>query len=126
MAVRLGTLLDRLYKAKLDKDRIAEELKKANARYNAIETVIFDSFKKTELEGAMGKLAIATLSRPKHPTLKSAKKLYAFIYANKAADLLQLRVAKGNWEDRMEARNNRPIPGITTYQQTKLSLRKKG
>ena len=70
-------------------------------------------------------MATASLSTNVYPTLKDYDKLAAFIYRNRALDMLQRRVAKGNWQDRLEARNGRPIPGVETFEKVTLNLRKR-
>ncbi len=125
MAQRIGTLLDRLFRKKQEISELDEQRGRLVKQYDEIEKSVFDSFKNEDIDQSRGKLATGSLSKVTHPTLKDYDKFAAFIYRNKALDLLQRRVAKGNWTDRLEARKGRPIPGVETFQQIKLNLRKR-
>lgn len=126
MGVKIGTLLDKLWKQKELIKQQEEVLKKSKQQYLVIEDAIFNSFKNADIDQASGKLCKASRTTVVHPTIHDHGDLATFIYRNKAIDLLQNRVAKGNWQDRLDARpKNKPIPGIRTYEQIKLNIRKK-
>lgn len=122
---KIGTLLDRLYRTKLKKEEMEERLRTIKAEYDSIEKQIFDAFGNADIDRAGGRLATASLSNVVYPSLKDYDAFAAFVYRNKALDLLQRRVAKGNWQNRLEARKGRPIPGVETFEQVKLNLRKR-
>ena len=122
---KLGTLLDRLLKADALIKEAEKKVKKLKEAYAKIELEVFNEFDKEDIAGAMGRVAQATLSRPLYPTLKDYESFERFVYRNKALDLLQRRVHKLNWLDRLEVRKGRPIPGVETFQKTVLSVKQR-
>lgn len=125
MARRIGTILDNLWKLKQQKEALEDEIRKIKAAYDTVEKEAFDVYKNEDIDRAAGKVAQASLSTTTYPSLKDYESFANFVYRNKALDLLQRRVAKGNWTDRLEARKGRPIPGVETFEQIKLNLRKR-
>ncbi len=126
MALRIGTLIDRLFKVDLEQKTVMAALDKVKARRAVIEDQIFNNFKKQDIDGASGKLAGVKLRKSSNPSLKDWKKLAAYVYRNKALDIFQRRLSKQAWLDRKAANKGRPIPGIDSYDVVKLSLTKKG
>ncbi len=122
---KLGTLLDRLLAADVLIKKAEKEVKKAKAAYAKIESEVFDEFDKEDIAGAMGRVAQATLTRPVYPSLKDYESFERFVYRNRALDLLQRRVHKTNWLDRLDVRKGRAIPGVETFQKTVLSVKQR-
>lgn len=122
--MKIGTLIDRLYKADLFVKEVEGEIKKRKAKRTAIEEEIFERFTKDKINGAEGKLAKVSLRRSKSGTITDYDKFEAYIYRNKALDLLQTRVAQKAWIERVERNKGRPIPGIETFEKVRMSLRK--
>jgi len=131
--LKLGTLIDRLYKAQQHIAEASREVARAERvvqqrKHKAamIETEIRDRFKKGTLEGAEGKLARVSLKTVTGPQLKNWDKLAAFVLKNKAPELFQRRISKQAWLDWLDDRKQRPIPGISKYEEIRLSVTKKG
>jgi len=125
MALRIGTLIDRLYKADAAIKLANLELEKKKATRTKIEVEIFARFRKDDIDGASGKLAAITLRRSKNASLRNWKKLAGYVYRYKALDLFQRRISKQAWEDRLATRKGKAIPGIEMYEVVKISLHKK-
>lgn len=131
--LKLGTLIDRLYKAQQDiaeanreVSRLEQIVQRKKSKAFAIETEIRDRFKKGTLEGAEGKLARVSLKKVVGPQLKDWAKLAAYVLKTKSPELFQRRVSKQAWLDHLEQRKQRPIPGISKYEEIRLSVTKKG
>lgn len=131
--LKVGTLIDRLYKSQQSIAEAQREVAKAERvvaqrkhKAAVIETEIRERFKKSELEGAEGKIARVSLKKVVGPQLKNWDKLAAFIVKNDAVELLQRRVSKQAWLDWLEDRKQRPVPGIGKYEEIRLSVTKKG
>ncbi len=131
--LKLGTLIDRLYKAQQHIAEASREVARAervvqNRKHKAtmIETEIRARFKRGTLEGAEGKIARVSLKKVVGPQLKNWDKLAAFVLKNKAPELFQRRISKQAWLDWLDDRKQRPIPGITKYEEIRLSVTKKG
>lgn len=130
--LKLGTLIDRLYKqqqsiaeAQREVAKAEREVAKRKAKAYATETEIRDRFKKGELDGAEGKIARCSLKTVTGPQLKDWGKLEKFVLANKAVELFQRRISKQAWLDWLEKRKGRPVPGISKYEEIRLSVTKK-
>ena len=131
--LKIGTLIDRLYKAEQDiaeanreKARIEQEIRRRKAKRAKIANEIQDRFKKDQIDGAEGKLARVRLKKVTAPTLRNWAKLAAYVIKNKAPELFQRRISKEAWLDHLEKRKGRPVPGIETYEEIRLSVTKKG
>lgn len=128
---KIGTLIDRLHRAKLAIDTANEEVKKAEAKvaklkekYEAIETEIFDSFDKQDIGGARGikEPYRCEVERKEYPTITDWKKFRAYIVKTGDWDLMEKRPAtnafRARWDD------NKSIPGAGKFSKTKLKLTK--
>jgi len=130
--LKLGTLIDRLYKAQQEVNeanrevsRLEQAVNKKKTKAAAIETEIRDRFKRGTLEGAEGKLARVSLKKVTGPQLKDWNKLAAYVLKTKSPELFQRRISKQAWLDHLENRKQRPIPGISKYEEIRLSVIKK-
>ncbi len=133
LKLRVGTLVDRLYKAQQHIAEAQREVAKAERvvqqrKHKAakIETEIRERFKKDTLEGAEGKIARVSLKKVVGPQLRDFDKLAKFIVKNDAVELLQRRISKQAWLDWLEERKQRPVPGVSKYEEIRLSVTKKG
>lgn len=88
-----------------------------------VEEKIFDMFGKSELEGAMGKLATASIQRVNVPTLKDWNKFSAYVKKNDAFDLLQRRLSSEACRLRWDAKKD--IPGVEVFTRVSLKLTKR-
>ncbi len=131
--LKLGTLVDRLYKAQQEiaaanreKARMERIVQQKKHKAATIETEIRNRFKRSTLEGAEGKIARVSLKKVVGPQLKDWDKLAAFVIKNKACELFQRKISKQAWLDWLEDRKQRPVPGISKYEEIRLSVTKKG
>lgn len=132
-ALRLGTLIDRFYKQeqivaakKRLVTRAETNVKREQTKANKIEQTIRDRFKRSEIKGAFGKVAVAELKTLTSAQLHDWAKLNKYVLANNAVDLFQRRINKAAWVERLADRKNRPIPGIKSYSRVVLNVTKKG
>lgn len=119
----VGACIDALYKLRQQRyaiERKAEALKKQE---NALENHIINTFKKSELDGARGKFAIAGIGQSTVPIVKDWDELYGFIKKHGAWDLLQRRVSATAYRERLEQKE--VVPGVESFIVTKLYLRKR-
>lgn len=131
--LKIGTLIDRLYKqqqdiavAQREVAKAEREVAKRKHKASATETEIRERFKKETLDGAEGKIARVSLKKVTGPQLKDWGKLAAYVLKNKCPELFQRRISKQAWLDILDDRKQRPIPGITKYEEIRLSVTKKG
>lgn len=131
--LRLGTLIDRLYKQNqivARKKRLvanAETVaKREQSKANKIDAEIRDRFKQETINGSTGSIGRAELKPLKSAQLSDWKKLAKYVIKENAVDLFQRRINKAAWLERLADRKNRPIPGIKSYDRVVLSVTKKG
>ncbi len=133
IGLKLGTMIDRLYKAQQHIAEASREVARAERvvqqrkhKAAGIETEIRNRFKRSTLEGAEGKIARVSLKKVVGPQLKDWDKLAAFVLKNKACELFQRKISKQAWLDWLDDRKQRPVPGIQKYEEISLSVTKKG
>lgn len=89
---------------------------------NEIEQYIFQTFQKQDIEGAKGDLCSASVSRSVVPTVKDWDAVYAYIKKKGAWDLLERRMSRVAYRDRLDA--GEEVPGTEQFVKLALSLRK--
>ena len=131
-ALKLGTLIDRHYKANqvvAAKKRLVtkaeQEVKRAKGKADKIEIELRDRFKQGDINGATGSIAKAELKTLTSAQISNWSKLAKYAIKENAIDLFQRRVNKAAWVERLAERKNRPIPGIKKYDRVVLSTTKK-
>lgn len=131
--LKLGTLIDRLYKQNqvvARKKRLVAKaetnVKREETKAAKIDAEIRDRFKRGEINGAVGSVGKAALKTLTSAQLHDWNKLRKYVLANNAVDLFQRRINKSAWLERLADRKNRPIPGIKSYDRVVLSVTKKG
>lgn len=131
-ALKLGTLVDKHYKANQEVARLKrlekkaeQNTKRAQGKADVLEKVIRDRFKRGEINGAIGKVAVAQLKTLTSAQISNWAKLAKYAIQENAIDLFQRRVNKAAWLERLADRKNRPIPGIKKYDRVVLSTTKK-
>lgn len=119
----LGACIDLMYKLKQERAAIEKTAEAVKEQENSLEKHLLETFAKTDLEGARGKLAVAGVNMSTVPTVKDWDKLYAYILKNKAWDLLQKRASatafRERWDDKVV------VPGVEAFTVIKLSLKKR-
>jgi hypothetical protein len=124
----LGECIDLAYTiraARIEKQREFDaEIAVMKKEEQLLEDHILDKFDKSELNGAKGNVASASLIILAVPQAKDWNKIYAFIKENNAFDLLEKRLARLAFRDRLEA--GVVVPGVEVFQKQDLSLTKIG
>lgn len=121
-AVKVGTLIDELYLADKEVEKVEGALRKKKEVRDMIEAELLKSMNVNELNGARGKLGTAFVKESKHPSIVGPNKFWKFVVANKAYDLLHKRVASRAYFDRLEG--GIKVPGIKVTSVTKVNVRK--
>lgn len=119
----IGTLVDRYDNADLDVKKAEAALSAAKKIREALSNQLQDRFSKDDLKGATGKTGGAKLSLVLNssPTITDRAALDEYVRRKKAFELMQGRVNKAAWLERMEA-DGKPIPGVQTFEKYSLRL----
>jgi hypothetical protein len=124
-----GAVIDALYKLRnerIEKQRGFEEvIAKLKEAEKALEDHLISTLGKSKLNGAKGSLATVSVSKSVVPGKVNWTELYSYIVENDAFDLLEKRVAKVAFRDRLEQEPD-GIPGVEPMEITTLSLNKAG
>lgn len=114
---------DKLYKLKKDKAALKKKMQVIEDSEKEIKEHLINNLPKEDAEGAVGKLATATISQKVKPYIKDWEKLKAYIKKNKAVDLLEEKLSEkavmARWED------GKKIPGIEEFTIISLKLNKR-
>ena len=120
----LGDCIDTLYNnrsKRLEQQKIVDALKKEEA---ALSNHIIDKFTKTELQGAKGAVATASVKRSTVYQLEDWENFIQYVAENKAWELLRKQPAATSCRERFEA--GQEVPGIMPFVKIDLSLTKVG
>lgn len=117
-----GLAVDLLDKMRDARKAVAERAAEMKRQEDALESAIFEKFKKADLEGCRGKRAQASISRSEVPTPDDWVATDKYIIKNKALDLLQRRLSveavRLRWADGVT------IPGVGKFTRISLHLSK--
>lgn len=121
----LGTCVDKLAGLQDKIDELTTEYKAAvkplQEEFEALETHLIDTIPKSNLDGALGKLAMVSIERVTYPTVKDWPAFYSYVKKNDAWDLLQKRPAVVAFRDRWA--NKEVVPGTEMFVDLKLKLK---
>ncbi len=117
--IKATTLMDKLYKMKLDIEADEAKLKKKKDKYSEGRETLLQGFTKEQISTLKGKLAKATVVTSKVPTITDKDKFLKYVMRNKATDLLKNGVSTAAYRERLNA--GKKVPGVETF--TVVSLR---
>ena len=130
-ALKLGTLQDRFYKQQevvKAKGRIVSAAetakKKEQIKLDKIGNEILDRFKKDKIQGHETALSKAVLKSVTAFNIRDWPKLTAYVHKNRAYEIFQRRLNKAAILEHLEARKNRPVPGVKQFKKVTLSVTK--
>lgn len=112
----LAKLRDRQRKAQAAADALKEQVSNES-------DALLAKLRAAKLESASGKLATASITELDVPTVEDWQLVHAFILKNKSPELLQKRISVEAWRERVAA--GQPVPGVKTFRDIKLNLRKR-
>lgn len=130
--MKIGTQIDKLYKIKesideaslaLSKTNEAKTLARHNKRYKELEAEIMSTFPRNELDGGIGKVAIASINTLTVGQVIDWNQVYKFIKRTNGFDLLNRAFNNKAYRERLDA--GKQVPGVKTAHIHKLSLRKR-
>lgn len=119
----LGGCIDMLYSLRQGRHAIEQKAEKVKKDEDVLEKHLLETFGKSDLEGARGKLAVAGVTLSTVPSVKDWDKLYAYIKKKDAFDLLQRRVSATAYRARLDEKV--VVPGVESFNVVKLSVKKR-
>lgn len=125
---KLGACIDLAYSLRAERlafqKQMEDRLEEMKAEEKAINDHIINSFTKSDINGAKGSICTASLIPFTVPHVKDWPAVWAWIAKNKAWDLMEKRMAKVAYRERLEA--GQAIPGVERFDGVNLSLTKIG
>lgn len=118
----IGGCIDALYKARAERLALSKKVDEAKAVEAMFEDHILNTFNKSDLEGAKGELATASIKRSTVYQLEDWPTFIAYVSEQKAWELLRKQPGSTACKEHFE--NGQPIPGIKPYQKIDLSITK--
>jgi hypothetical protein len=118
----MGACIDALYEARSKRLAAQKDVDALAAEEELIKNHLINNFEKAKLEGAKGRVATATLTRLTVPVVKDWGSFCEYVRAENAFDLIERRVAKVAYRDRLE--ENIAVPGLEPFVVVGLSLTK--
>lgn len=118
----IGGCIDALYEARAKRLALSKQVDAAKEVENQYEAHILNSFDKSELTGARGELATASIKRSTVYNLTDWDTFIAYVDTNNAWELLRKQPGSTACKERFE--NGEEIPGITPFVKIDLSLTK--
>lgn len=119
----VGAAIDALHVTRERRKKLDAESKTIKQRERELEEAIFSKFKKSDLEGARGRLAQASVEAADVPNLDDDGKFFAHLKKHpEDLDLLQRRLSveacRARWAEK------RAIPGVSIFTRVTLHLSK--
>jgi len=118
----IGGCIDALYEARAKRLSLSKEVDAAKEVEAQYEAHILNTFDKSELTGARGELATASIKKTVVYQLSDWDSFIAYVDKNNAWELLRRQPGSTACKERFE--NGDVIPGITPFTKVDLSLTK--
>ena len=117
----IGQLIDAQFRhreQRMKKQKEADAIKK---KENYLQELIIARLSDQGMTKGSGDLATASIKTETLPSLEDYTKLKRWCIRHKDTEIFTRRLHKGHWEEVIKS-NPRGIPGIGSFDQTKLSL----
>lgn len=119
----IGECVDKMYKLRNERLAAQKAVDAIGSEESALKDFIINSFGKSEIEGAKGKVASCGITRKTVARVTDWEKFFTYIKRTSAFDLLQRRVNDKAYNERLEAKQ--VVPGAEPFQVIGLSITKK-
>lgn len=120
--VKLGDIVDMLYKLRMERAALSKLEDAVHKTETQLKEHCIKQFKKPDLQGARGKIAVAELKPKVVPQMKDWRKFCTYVKRENAFDLLQRRLNELAVKERWD--NNKAVPGVDRFNTVVLSVNK--
>jgi len=124
MAEKIGLLIDKLWKKREAKKKLADEVTILNKEMEEIVHKVLDLMEAQVLEKAAGTLATVTVRVESHFQVEDKEKFAAWCVKNKRYEFLQARISQGAAREDYKA-TNKLNPGTNVWTKLALNVRTK-
>lgn len=119
----IGGAIDLMFKVRDARKALASKAEAEKQQEALIEAAIFERFGKSELEGARGKLAQASIKRTDVFNIDDFDAIWEYAKKNDAPDLFRRQLVNEAVRERLAA--GKKIPGMSTFTKVGLHLTKR-
>ena len=119
----IGTTADRIYRLQQERLALSKQVDALKAQQRELEQHFIKLCRAQKTDTGRGKLATLSVQRVAVARVEDWPALYAHIVKRKAFDLLERRVAKVAWRDRLE--NKETVPGVRSEYVDNVSINKR-
>lgn len=119
----VGTVIDRAHRARDAYRKAASVAEALKAKLDEHEDEVLRALQGAKIDLGRGKLGVAAITRAELPQADDWVEIYAWMIKNKAPELLQRRISKEAWLERLK--DGVKIPGVKTFVKVGVSLRAK-
>jgi hypothetical protein len=124
MALNLGETADRIYKKNAEIAAANEVVKQLEGEKKELENTLLSAMEQAGTDIVRGELATVSVSTTVRPQISDFEEFAKFVLKRKAPHLFERRVASGAYKEMKEMLGNKPIPGISEFNQVRLNVRK--
>lgn len=118
-----GQLVDQLFEVREEIRKLNKQAEALSENKTALELRLIEAMEAQDLEQLRGSKASATLTKPLVPQVKDWEKFYTFINKFKMPYLLEKRVSVKIFQELLENRKGKPLPGVDVFEKKTISLR---
>lgn len=119
--ITIGKAIDEIAALQKKRDELAAKVSAAEKIINEKKETLLKRVKKSELNGARGKIGAAFVKDEDIPTIEDFAKVWAYARKNNASDLFQRRLGleavRTRWEE------GKKIPGVGIFRRVVLQVR---
>lgn len=119
----VGTVIDRAHRARAAYRKAASVAEALKKKLDEHEDEVLRALQGAKIDMGRGKLGAASITRIDMPQADDWVVIYDWVIRNKAPELLQRRISKEAWSERLK--DGERIPGIKTFTKVGVSLRAK-
>jgi hypothetical protein len=116
---KLGSVADLLYMSRQDRLEEMQTVKEMTAFETRLKDYLIDNLPKSDASGVAGKVARATITTKKVPTVEDWDAFYAYIKKTNAFDLLNRALNTAAAIERID--NGETIPGLGSFTVVQVS-----
>jgi hypothetical protein len=120
----IGSVADAMHDLREQRRALDAQSAELKKQYDELEIQLMDLLDKQQVTRGDGKNATVSITESVVPTVKDWDELWAYIFKNKAKQLMQLRVSVEAWRE-LTALKQKPLPGVESYTKRVINLRNK-
>ena len=120
----IGALIDAVDAADKAASIVEGELRQATERLQAARDALIKKMREENTTSAANSNIKVSLSEGVRPQVQDWEAFYEFVKRHKAYQLFERRIAKKAFEEVLESRKGKEVPGVTLFAYDRLTVRR--